>query len=295
MVIEDTSSNFSASSLDEWRGDNLYRNCLLAVCTSKKLIFPKGAATYKNQLLASISTPFGKIDLFVRKNDCCLGTLMSHVYYLGKLTNTAGASLGSCFFSLYRTARGHGYLSEEAIFLGMDSISEDASELFEVLDNDDGGFDVEQGFNVDGVLVADEINVDKSIRGSLAWKILYFSTLSAVFAHQRRTYREFVFIAHPLINSDVTENTSNEELRQQAQGLRRFYAVHLSAKVIRNNGTPTDYMSAPVPKALIDAWPAPKQKKSAPVQLGLQEWLDAWCSQDDAIAGTISANIKTMF
>ena len=123
-----------ASALDGWRGDDLYRNCLHEVCASKQLIFPKGAVSYEDQLLASISTPFGKIDLSIRKDDYSSGTSVSHVYYFGKLTNTDGTCLGRSVFSLYRTARGRGYLDEEAIFWGMDTISEDASELCDTPD-----------------------------------------------------------------------------------------------------------------------------------------------------------------
>ena len=241
-----------------WRGDALYFSCLQAVQASKQKVFPKGALR-RGQIrsIAAVNTPFGSIELSVHKDEYA-DLHIEHNWYIGRLLGHDGVERGSCFFSTYRPVRGRGWLSDRDIFECMDAMSDDACNWYGVLWGENASA-LEVAFNLGGLLIADNVSVTPDLQGSLAWKALYFSTMSAVFAHQRREYETFVFHAHPLIKADEIAQVPRIELQRQAKQLRRFYAVHLNARVIRKRGEPTEYMRAQVPYALSCAWAALQQ------------------------------------
>lgn len=240
---------------DAWRGDALYSTCLREVLASKQTVFPKGALRRGQvRTIATVNTSFGAIALSVHK-DAYAGLHIEHNWYSGRLLGHDGVERGSCLFSTYRPVRGRGWLSDRDIFESMDAMSDDACNWYGVLGSENGlGLEVE--FNLEGLLIAESVSVAPDLQGSLAWKALYFSTMSAVFAHQRRDYGGFAFHAHPFIDPDGKAQTPWSEQQRQAKQLRRFYAVHLNARVIRRNGEPTEYMRAQVPYALSRAWAA---------------------------------------
>lgn len=239
-----------------WHGSNLYATSLRAVCDAKRIAFPKGSIRRgQSRDIGTVRTPFGIIELSVHK-DGFADQSIEHNQYFGRLHHgNCEEVVGRCFFSTYRPVRGSGWLSDDCLFYHMDDISQEACEFHVVLSDDDED-SFEMVFNLEGMLTADEIWISQELRGSAAWKVLYFCTMSAVFAHQRRLYTRFVFKAHPLIVHNAPNRPSKEELQQQSKLLRRFYAAHLGAHVIQNNGSPTEYMRAKVPCELLDAWKA---------------------------------------
>ncbi len=135
----------------------------------------------------------------------------------------------------------------------MDATSQEASEWYELLRYEDDA-SLEEDYNTHGLLTADEIWISPALRGSSAWKVLYFSTMCSVFLQQKRLYDEFVFKAHPLIDRDDLGKMSKEVIHKRARDLRRLYAVQLNAWGIWHEGEPTMYMRAGVPEALFRAW-----------------------------------------
>ena len=258
MSVSDTIPNSHVG--DAWRGHALYSSCLREVLASKQIVFPKGALRRgQSRSIGAVNTPFGSIELSVHKDpDADLD--IEHNWYIGRLLGSDGVERGGCSFSTYRPVRGRGWLSDRALFFSMDSMSDDAYTWYRVLSGENAS-DFEIEFNSEGLLIADEIFVTPDIQGSGAWKVLYFCTMSAVFAHQRREYGAFVFHAHPFIDANDKAQIPRVEHQRQAKQLRRFYAVHLKARVIRKKGEPTEYMRAQVPYALSRAWAAYKQKR----------------------------------
>ena len=236
-----------------WRREGLYLSCLREVAVSKQIAFPKGSLRRgQTKSLGLVATPFGTVELSVYKDEQA-DLSIEHNKYIGELLGNDGGVCGRCFFSTYRTVRGRGWLTDEAIFVCMDAMSEEACDWYETLSGADDA-DLEYDFNLDGLLTADSIWIAPELRGTQAWKVLYFCTMSSVFVHQRRMYEEFVFKAHPLVNRDEVGKIPKAELQHQARQLRRFYAVHFDARVIRSKEKPTEYMRAPVPEALCRAW-----------------------------------------
>ena len=231
-----------------WRGEGLYLSSLHEVAVSKQKAFPKGSLRRgQTKSLGVVSTPPGVVELSVYKDEEA-DLHIEHNRYFGKLLGNDGAVCGRCFFSTYRPVRGRGWLTAEAIFVCMDAMSQEACDWYEILSGDDSA-DLEQDFNSGGLLIADEIWIAPELRGTQAWKVLYFCTMSAVFVHQRQMYEDFVFKAHPLVKPDQFAQIPRAELQHQARQLRRFYAVHLGARALRCEGEPTEYMRAPVPNA----------------------------------------------
>lgn len=235
-----------------WLGHSLFENCLREVYASKQKTFPKGSLRRgQTKSLGVVKTPFGRIQLSVHKDETA-DMHIEHNIYSGYLLRNDGTESGRCFFSTYRPIRGRGWLTDEAIFFSMDAMSQEAYDWYAILSGDGDG-DLEISFNTAGLLTADEIWIDPELRGAQAWKVIYFSTMSAVFVHQRRMYEDFLFKAHPLIKADEIDKIPKDDIRNQARQLRRFYAVHLNAFVISNNGKRTHYMRAPVPDSLLRA------------------------------------------
>lgn len=231
-----------------WRGEELYLSSLHEVAASKQKAYPKGSLRRgQTQSLGVVSTPFGAIELSVYKDEEA-DLHIEHNRYFGKLLSNDGAVCGRCFFSTFRKMRGRGWLTDEDIFVCMDAMSQEACDWYEILSGTDGA-DFEYDFNMDGLLTADEIWVAPELRGTQAWKVLYFCTMAAVFVHQRRIYENFVFKAHPLVDPDQFDQIPKAELHNQARQLRRFYAVHLGARGLRLKGKQTHYMRAQVPDA----------------------------------------------
>lgn len=237
----------------DWRGEALYQTCFRAVDLATQASPQKRSLRCgQTKSLGVVSSPFGTIELSVIR-EYCDELEINHIRYIGKLLREDGGVCGRCFFSTYRPVRGAGWLDADTLFSCMDALSQEALEFIEILSNADDA-DFEETFNPGGLLTADELWLAPELRGTLAWKLLYFCTMSAVFLHQRRLYEDFVFKAHPLVDHDAVDRPSSAELRLQARQLRRFYAAHLDAKIICNDGKPTEYMRAPVPDALSHAF-----------------------------------------
>lgn len=256
MSASDTVGNGS------WRGDSLYITCLREAYASKQRTFPKGSIRRgETKSLGMVQTPFGCVELSVHKEGFA-GAGIDQLGYFGQLVAIDKTITGRCQFSTYRPSRGRGWLTENDIFWSMDAISQEAGDWFDVLANENCRYLVEV-MNLDGLLTADEIWIAPDLRGTVAWKALYFCTMSAVFAHQRQTYDDFVFKAHPLLNADTFNEIPEIEIRRQTRQLRQFYSVHLDARVIRTkDGQTTDFMRAPVPYAILLEWLAFCKAKS---------------------------------
>ena len=243
-----------------WRGDALYLSCVQSVEESQQKAFPKGALRRgQRRSLGEVKTPFGTIELSVHK-DAFADLYIEHNCYFGQLLGHDGVVCGSCFFSTYRPVRGRRWLTNSTIYECMDAISDEALTWYDILSREDS-WKLEFDLNYQGLMTAEEIWVDPELRGTQAWKVLYFSAMSAVFSHQRRVYDDFVFHAHPLIDADKIDQVPKSERLHDTRNLRRFYAVHLEASVIRIKGSPTEYMRAPVPEVLWQAWFSTIQQK----------------------------------
>lgn len=237
-----------------WHGDRLHETCFREVHAVMRTVPQTGTLRRgQTKTLGTVGTPFGNVELSVSRSPDTMGLDIQLDHYHGRMLNCEGVVSGRCTFSTYRTIRGRGWLTNDKIFFCMDATSQEASEWYELLRyEDDSNF--EEEFNTEGLLTADEIWISPELRGSSAWKVLYFSTMSTVFLEQRRLYQAFVFKAHPLIDRDELGKMSKQAIQKQAQDLRRLYAVQLNAWGIWQEGKPTMYMRAGVPGALFRAW-----------------------------------------
>lgn len=238
-----------------WRGEELYRTCLREVRASVAAAGIKGyIRPYKTYSMGAIATPYGCLDLSVSQPDPD-PPIKQHLYF-GRLVGADGTERGRCFFSTYKRTRNCGWLCADDILFSMDALSQQACEWAEIILADDDAL-IEETFNQTGLLTADEIWIAPELRNSNAWKVVYFATMAAVFAHQKRAYEDFVFKPHPLMDEAERKTLSKADLAQQAKDLRRLYAVHLDARTIWNNGNPTDRMRAWVPDGFFEHWERP--------------------------------------
>ncbi len=236
-----------------WHGPKLLATCASEVVAAKARDFPSGSVRRdQNRKIGVVPTPFGAMELSVWKDpftsdaiECCV--------YTGVLLGEHEDYRGDARFTYYKRAKGYDWLSDRGLRLCMDAHSEDAIALYELLASETGN-DAAMDFNMEGLLFADRVRIAPEYRGSAAWKALYFCTMSAVFAHQKRCCEHFTFFAHPFLSQEDNAPDDPAKLAQGARDLRRFYAVHLDAKVIRTAAGPTGYMRAPVPDAIWTAF-----------------------------------------
>lgn len=190
-------------------------------------------------------TPFGTLRLSSGFSTCSEDDFIASKT-TGELVGANDEVIGRCTFAAFRTKRNRTWMGVGAIGYWMDSIDQDALEIFEAVSEADE-MDLEYYFNQSCLLVAQRIELEPSARGQGAWKALYFATMEKALEATRRRPEEFFFKVFPLVfEGNVTEENS-AQFAESLRALKLLYAVHLGATPLELPASFGCYMRAPVP------------------------------------------------
>ena len=167
----------------------------------------------------------------------------------GKLVSPKRETVGECIFFVYRRKHNRPWMCAEDICSEMDLLSRKAYDIVQALAEYDE-YVLEDCFNHTCLLVAERIEVSSPVRGTGAWKNLYFATMEKALLPVKHTPHEFFFKCFPLEFENKVTDENRHEFNKAERGLKLFYSVHLNAERLAVPEHFGCYMKASVPDYL---------------------------------------------
>lgn len=196
-----------------------------------------------------VLTPFGTIELTTQRDSSPDLDLIAF-RTRGRLLRPDGDIAGVCRFASYRRKRSKAALNSAQICCELDAVSQEELDLGEALASWNPR-NLEGYINNAGLLIAERVEVFAPLKGSGAWKALYFATMEKTLAQHKKRPEEFFFTVFPLDFTGKVTRANLHEFRAALRGMKLFYATHLNARAVGLTTSSGNFMRAPVPAFML--------------------------------------------
>jgi hypothetical protein len=211
-----------------------------------------------NPASSRIQSPYGAIELTTQRDSSPDLDLIAF-RTRGRLLRPDGDIAGVCRFASYRRKRSKAALNAAQICTELDAVSQEELDLGEALASWNPQR-LEGYINNAGLLIAERVEVFAPLKGSGAWKALYFATMEKTLAQHKQRPEEFFFTVFPLDFAGRVSRANLGEFQAALRGMKLLYATHLDAKALGLPAKSGSFMRAPVPEAMRRHAPAARME-----------------------------------